>query len=157
MSPQAIKKSQKNESIFVAQIPGDLLLRSKTPRAVIDRFSALSNKPEWKKPEFRQAYAEAAVEQGVAWQIRANREARGLSQTQLGEKIGTHQSAISRLEDPEHGGHTLPTLLKLAHAFDCALSVKFIPYSQLAWDANHLTPAHLYAAPYSEETTNDQQ
>lgn len=97
------------------------------------------------------------MEQGIAWQIRANREGRGLSQRQLAERIDTHQSAVSRLEDPEHGGHTLPTLLKLAQAFDCALLVKFVPYSHLVWESRHLGPADLYAASYTEETTDAPQ
>jgi len=154
MPLQTIETPQKSVSSYAKEIPGALLLRSDSLSVAVDRVSALSSKPEWSDPEYRQAYAEAAIEQGIAWQIRANREARGLSQTELAEKIDTRQSAISRLEDPEHGSHTIPTLLKLAHAFDCALSVRFIPYSQLAWESTHLSPADLYAMPYSKEAPN---
>jgi len=150
MIPQIIETPQKTASVYAKPIPGGLLQRS-SRRGLTDRNSALSGKPEWADPQYRQAYAEAAVEQGIAWQIRANREARGLSQRQLAQRIDTHQSAVSRLEDPEHGGHTLPTLLKLAHAFDCALLVKFVPYSQLALESEHLGPTDLYAVPYAAE------
>src|SRR5690554_2415184 len=125
MTPEIIEPSPRSASVYAKEIPGALLLRSSNQDVILDRASSLSSKPEWVDAEYRQAYAEAAIEQGIAWQIRANREARNLSQTELAKKIGTRQSAVSRLEDPEHGGHTIPTLLKLAHAFDCALSVKF--------------------------------
>ncbi|HXA48566.1 MAG TPA: helix-turn-helix transcriptional regulator [Burkholderiaceae bacterium] len=94
---------------------------------------------------------EASIEQGVAWQIRINRKKRNLSQDDLAELIGTNQSAISRIEDPEYGKHSLDTLVSVANAFDCALSVKFIPYSKLAEDSEDLGADALYAAPFTEE------
>lgn len=150
-----ITGSLESVSAYASPIPGDLLRPSDRRLLATDRASALSSKPEWSDAEYRHAYAEAAVEQGVAWQIRVNREARGLSQRELAARIGTHQSAVSRLEDPEHGRHTIPTLLKIAKAFDCALLIKLVPYSYLAWESEHLSPADLYAAPYSEELHSD--
>lgn len=94
---------------------------------------------------------EAAIEQGVAWQIRLNREMRGMTQEKLAEAIGSGQSAISRLEDPSYGAQSLESLVKVANAFDCALSVKFVSYSQLAYDSECLSPAAQYAASYYEE------
>lgn len=108
---------------------------------------------EWSEEEYREAYMLASIEQGVAWQIRVNREGRDLSQTQLAQLIGTRQSSISRWEDPEYGNHTIPTLVKLANAFKCALSVKFIPYSQLAIESEDLSPRALFAAPFDAECT----
>lgn len=114
--------------------------------------SALERRPEWKDREYREAYMEAAVEQGVAWQIRINRQKRGLSQKALASAIGTQQSGVSRLEDPEYGGHSLETLVNIAKAFDCALAVKFISYSQLASEANRLTEGEQYAYPFYLES-----
>jgi len=94
---------------------------------------------------------EAAVEQGIAWQIRINRRGRGMSQAQLAEKLGSKQSAISRLEDPEYGAHSLETLLALARIFDCALIVKFAGYSALAAESESLTEAHQYAPSFAQE------
>ncbi|WP_197507061.1 helix-turn-helix domain-containing protein [Mitsuaria sp. 7] len=94
---------------------------------------------------------EAAIDQGVAWQIRINRQARGLSQSQLAAAIGSRQSAISRVEDPEYGSHSLDTLISLAKAFDCALIVKFAPYSALAAESSSLSEEDQFAAPYSLE------
>lgn len=115
-------------------------------------LQCLEKKKKWRVREYRHAYMDAAVEQGVAWQIKINRERRNLTQTELAEGIGTKQSCISRAEDPSYGRHNLETLMKIAHVFDCALQVKFIPYSQLAKDSNDLSPVALYAKSYSEET-----
>lgn len=94
---------------------------------------------------------EAAVEQGVAWQIKINRQHRRLSQRALASALGTKQSAVSRLEDPEYGSHSLETLLEVAKVFDCALSVKFVSYSDLATDSENLSEADQYAPPYTAE------
>jgi transcriptional regulator with XRE-family HTH domain len=109
----------------------------------------LSTRPQWRDKEYRQAYMEAAIEQGVAWQVKINRKFRGLSQKQLATAIGTQQSAISRLEDPEYGAHSLETLTEIAQAFDCALLVKFISYSDLAKESEMLSETDQYAVPYS--------
>lgn len=111
----------------------------------------LARYPEWQDQEYRHAYLSASIEQGLAWQIRANRQARKLTQQQLAEALGTQQSAISRLEDPEYGAHSIETLISIANIFDCALSVRFIPYSTLSRESEDLSPEALYADPYSEE------
>lgn len=113
--------------------------------------SILSRRPKWSDEEYRQAYMEAAVEQGVAWQIKINREARGLTQEELAKATGTGQSAISRAEDPSYGAQSLEVLIKIANAFDCALSVKFVSYSQLAFDSERLGEFEQYACSYEEE------
>ncbi|WP_081057534.1 helix-turn-helix domain-containing protein [Burkholderia diffusa] len=127
--------------------------RSAYPQSIsiMEHAPRVSGRAEWLDEEFRQAYMEAAVEQGIAWQIRANRRGRDWSQADLARMLDTQQSAISRLEDPEVGGHTLDTLIKVAHAFDCALSVKLIPYSQLAYEADRLTNDSMYAKPFCDE------
>lgn len=112
---------------------------------------ALKKRPEWADQEYRHAYMEAAIEEGVAWQIRANRNFRKLSQGQVAKALNTQQSAISRLEDPEYGAHSLDVLKSLAKVFDCALLVKFVPYSVLEAESKHLRPEDLYAPSYQEE------
>jgi transcriptional regulator with XRE-family HTH domain len=112
---------------------------------------ALRERPEWADPEYRRGYMDASIEEGLAWQIRANREQRKLTQGELGAIIGTTQSGIHRFEDPEYGKHSIETLVKLAHAFDCALSVKFVPYSQLALESEDLSPEALHAESYEVE------
>lgn len=117
----------------------------------------LTRYPAWRDPEYRKAYLTASIEQGLAWQIRANRKARDLSQEELARLLGTQQSAVSRLEDPEYGAHSLDTLISIANVFDCALSVRFIPYSALARESEDLSPEALFAAPFSDEATKLEQ
>lgn len=113
----------------------------------------LMRKNKWHDQEYRQGYVEAAVEQGVAWQIRANREARDMTQTHLAKQLNTHQSAISRLEDPTYGNASLDTLVQIAHAFDCALSVKFVSFSELAAGSERLSDSALIAQSFAHETS----
>jgi len=121
--------------------------------------SMLAKRPKWLDKEYRDAYMEASIEQGIAWQIRTNRYRRGITQTDLAKAIGTKQSAISRLEDPTYGAHSLETLVAIAKSFDCALSVKFISFSHLAYESEKLSESDQYAATFTEEMKeiNDQQ
>ena len=66
----------------------------------------------------------------LAFEIRALREKKGLSQRQLAELVGTTQSAIARLE----GGRispSLPTLDRIANALDAELTVTLTDTKQL--------------------------
>jgi transcriptional regulator with XRE-family HTH domain len=100
---------------------------------------------------------EAAIEQGIAWQIRINRKKRNITQNQLAKKLNTQQSAISRLEDPEYGSHSLDTLVEIAKVFDCALLVKFISYSELAKESENLSESAQYARPYDEDAETNHE
>lgn len=85
--------------------------------------------PAWLNDrEEREAYLESCLEQDVAWQIRLNREVREMSQKELADLVGTQQSGIARAEDPTYGKHSLAMLVKIAHAFGCALLVQFVDY-----------------------------
>lgn len=106
-------------------------------------------RPEWRDKEYREAYLEASVEQGIAWQIRINRQKRGITQEDLAKALGITLPMLQELEDPEIGGYSLETLVKVAKVFDCALSVKLIPYSELAEDSHDLSEDAQYAPPYS--------
>ncbi len=130
---------------------GDLL-QSIRPRNVrhVARHP-LEQRVEWAEKEYRHAYLEESIEQGIAWQIKLNRKARGWSQAELAKMIGTQQSAISRLEDPCYGGHSLETLTSIAHAFDCALMVKLISYGQLAVESERLGELDQIAMSYEDE------
>ena len=62
----------------------------------------------------------------IADKVAERRAEMGLSQRELAELVGTTQSAIARLE---RGGRPprIDTLLKIAEALDCELSVELIP------------------------------
>ena len=66
----------------------------------------------------------------IASQVAEQRAARGLSQRELAELVGTTQSAIARLEA---GGRPprIDTLLRIAEALDCELAVELRPRTQV--------------------------
>jgi transcriptional regulator with XRE-family HTH domain len=80
----------------------------------------------------RQKLVESHLNKGIAYQLRATREKLGWSQERLSKEVGMNQNAISRLESPDYGRPTLTTLRRLATAFDVALIVRFVPFSELA-------------------------
>ena len=80
--------------------------------------------------ERRHGYERAGRAIRLAYEIRALREKKGLSQRQLAELVGTTQSAIARLE----GGRispSLPTLDRIANALDAELTVTLTDTQQL--------------------------
>jgi|GEM_PF-2363995 len=106
---------------------------------------------DWLNQEYREAYMEACVEQNIAWQIALNRKERGMSQAELAKEIETKQSVISRYEDPTYGRHSIEALTKIAHAFKCALSIKFISYSELAVESSKTGKESLLVKTFAQE------
>lgn len=121
------------------------------PQTVVNSGRGLLERPEWVDKEYRQAYLEGFLEANIALQIRANREARNLSQHQLAQMIGTKQGGVSRLEDTTYGKHSVRALMRLANAFDCALDVRFVPYAHLARMAANVTEQSLVVRGYEHE------
>lgn len=103
--------------------------------------------------EYRDAYVEEKVATSLPFQIRALREqpGRNWSQSELGQRAGMRQNAISRLEDAESGTPSISTLLRLARAFDVALLVKFVPFSKLLSEFADLSSEALSAPSFNEE------
>ncbi len=76
-------------------------------------------------PEFREEYARADEEHVLMEALVRARTAAKLTQTELARRLGTTQSAVSRLE----GGRVSPslaTLRRYAEATGTRLSVKFV-------------------------------
>ena len=86
--------------------------------------------------ESRDEYVAARLDTDLAFQIYALRKQRGWTQARLATACGNPngQGAICRLESSAEGV-SLSTLRELASAFDVALSVKFLPFSQLVEDS----------------------
>jgi HTH-type transcriptional regulator/antitoxin HipB len=82
-------------------------------------------------PEARTRFVESRLSKDLAFQIRSLRDREGWSQTELAEKVGMNQNAISRLENPYYGKATLTTLKRIAAIFDVGLVVRFVSFSQL--------------------------
>lgn len=79
----------------------------------------------------RARFVESHISKALAFQTRALREKEGWSQQTLAEKIGSNQNAVYRAENPNYGKQTITTLKKIAAAFDVALIVRFVPFSEL--------------------------
>ena len=77
-------------------------------------------------PERRAGYERAYKAQQLGAQVRALREARGVSQEELARRIGASQSAIARLE---LGGAEprFDTLERIANALDAELLITLQP------------------------------
>jgi transcriptional regulator with XRE-family HTH domain len=110
----------------------------------------------WKKmarKAYRDGYVSAHISNTIASQITKLRTAKGWTQTQLAEYAGMRQSRISALEDPNWQNVEVATLKRLASAFDVALTVRFIPFSELAQWAAALSDDKLLVSTYDEEAT----
>jgi transcriptional regulator with XRE-family HTH domain len=89
--------------------------------------------------EYRDSFVQEFIFSRIPLKIRAIRDKRRMSQADLGEKARVAQAWVSKLEDPNYGRLTLSTLLKIASAFDCGLSVDFVPFSRILNDATSLS------------------
>jgi len=100
-----------------------------------------------KSKKFRDSYVYEHVRNGIPFQIRATRNARDWTQSQLGEASNKPRPVISRLEDPNYGKLTLKTLFEMASAFDMALLVKFVPFSRLVREYEDVSSSALSVKP----------
>lgn len=81
-----------------------------------------------KNPKLKAEYDKLEPEFAVISAMIEARVKKGLTQKDLAEKIGTTQSAISRLEKG-NGNPTVSFLKKLADALDSNLDIRFLSYS----------------------------
>jgi transcriptional regulator with XRE-family HTH domain len=78
-------------------------------------------------PDFRARFEAADQAWDIALQLAALRQARGLTQKQVAEMLGTKQQAIARLEDPAYSGHSLSMVRKYVEALGASLDVTIVP------------------------------
>ena len=78
-------------------------------------------------PELQALIEEEAENLRIAKNIYELRTKAGLSQTELAKRIGTTQSVISRLEDADYEGHSLPMLRRVASALDKRIEIQWLP------------------------------
>ena len=102
------------------------------------RLTALSES----KP-YRDSYVSSRVRSLIAYQIRALRQKRHLSQEEFATRTGLKQSAVSRLEDPEYGTVTVSTVLQVALALDVAVLVQFCSYPEFLQRTADVSPRAL--------------
>lgn len=77
-------------------------------------------------PEFVERFAAADRAWDIALQLAALRHARGLTQQQVADLLGTKQQAIARLEDPHYAGHSLSMVRRYAEALGASLDVTIV-------------------------------
>lgn len=93
--------------------------------------------------EYRDLFVSGHIHRGIAHQLRKMRDSRGWTQAELGERSGMAQEQLSRLENPDNERLSLRTLKRLASAFDVALVVRFVPFSNLVDWATRLSESDL--------------
>jgi ribosome-binding protein aMBF1 (putative translation factor) len=78
-------------------------------------------------PEFDEGVAKARTDLMVGKMIYDARQEAGLTQTELATLVGTTQSVISRLEDADYDGHSMPMLNRIAAALNKRIDIQFVP------------------------------
>jgi transcriptional regulator with XRE-family HTH domain len=112
-------------------------------------YSSLVEKLEDK--EYRDAYVDAEIVNGLSYQIQAMRASSGWTQADLADRLGTKQSVISRLENPDNSSFSIKMLLSIASLFDTGLMVRFVPFSKLALETTSIGPHDLAVKSYYQD------
>ena len=79
--------------------------------------------------EYRDGFIDDTISDSLAVQIQSLRLKEGWTQDFLAQKAGTKQAGVCRWENSQPPA-SLATLKKIASAFDVALVVKFVPFSE---------------------------
>jgi transcriptional regulator with XRE-family HTH domain len=101
--------------------------------------------------EYRKSFVASQVNIGIPFQLRALLRSRGKSQEWLAEKAVMRQPRISALLTPGKTRPNIETLRRLAEAFDCALEVRFIPFSELVERSERFDPESFSVPSFDEE------
>ena len=103
---------------------------------------------------FRSSFCAAEVDIGIPSQVRALMRARGWTQVELADRAGMKQPQVSNLIKAR--SHlNIRTLLRLADAFDCALAVRFVPFSELAYWTERYDPERFLVPNFDNDTILD--
>ncbi|HKZ72130.1 MAG TPA: helix-turn-helix transcriptional regulator [Nitrospirota bacterium] len=91
-----------------------------TRGTTLDEYKA----EQMKDPEFKKAWDDLEPEFELLGSMIKVRERKKISQAELAKRLGTKQSAISRLERGAFSKATVETLKKIADALDSTLVIK---------------------------------
>lgn len=106
---------------------------------------------EFADKAYRDAYVGSQIRMTLPLQIRGLREGFGWTQATFASEAHMAQPRISELETPGERRLTIETLLRLASAFDIALQVRFLPFSELVEWNEGLELNNLRIKSFSEE------
>jgi transcriptional regulator with XRE-family HTH domain len=111
---------------------------------------------ELKDKQYRDAYVASQIRISLPLQTRALRKSREWTQPELAEHAGMAQPRISEIEKPGERRLNIETLLRLASAFDVALQVRFVPFSQLIDFSEDLDLDTFAIEPFTEELKKEE-
>lgn len=100
---------------------------------------------------FRDAFVESEISATIAAQIATMRKDRDWTQSDLANATGMAQSRISLLEDPSYDRMSITTLKRIASAFDVALAVRFVPFSEILRRAADDSEGRLSVASFAQD------
>ncbi|ALO46598.1 helix-turn-helix domain-containing protein [Pseudohongiella spirulinae] len=114
-----------------------------------DKYTDLLSK--FQDKEYRDAYVNAEIVNGLSYQIQAMRLDRGWTQEELAELLGTRQSVISRLENPNNEAFSIKMLEALASIFDTGLMIRFVPFTKLVAETAKVRDSDLRPDSFEKE------
>ncbi len=94
------------------------------PDKIADTFEDLSHELH-KDAEYRAEFGRQKPYYDLIHEIFNRRKIMGITQKELAEMAGMHQSTISRIESGEHDVQ-LSTIIQLAEALDARLDIRFV-------------------------------
>jgi ribosome-binding protein aMBF1 (putative translation factor) len=97
--------------------------RTKKTKPTTDAVKILRKRYIQDDSERQKSVEKERLSSEIAGMIYELRKESGLSQKELAELVGTTQSVISRLEDSDYGGHSLPMLERIATALNRRVTV----------------------------------
>jgi transcriptional regulator with XRE-family HTH domain len=106
---------------------------------------------ELREKSYRDAFVASQLRIALPLQCRALRESRGWTQPKLAEAAHMTQPRISEIERPGERRLNLETLLRLASAFDVALEVRFVPFTQFVDDDDCVDLDNFSVLPFDED------
>ena len=107
---------------------------------------------ELREKQYRDAYVDSQIRVGLPFQIRALRKSRdNMTQSALAEKAEMSQPRISEIESPGERKLNIETLLRLASAFDVAVEIRFVPFSELVDRSETFDPENFEVPSFKEE------
>lgn len=115
----ALKESTVEDAITMKRITRD---RRLTPEEAA-KYKAIREKVAAELPELVARHHERAELQLVLAQLKAEREAKGLSLADLTELTGMDRSALSKLETGQRSNPTVETLMRYAEAVGKRITV----------------------------------
>ena len=99
-----------------------------------------------KDPKFAKVFEEESGKIDLAIELARIRQEAGISQRELAKRVGTTQSVISRMENPEYTGYSVRMLRRIAAALDVSVKIEFKPIKKSSRRANRHHPEQQAAA-----------